>query len=318
MSTAKIQHYVPQFLLRNFDNGKEDQVWVYDKLSNRIFPSNTKNIASENRFYNFEYEGQSCSIEPWLSELEGDAGLVIDKILTADSLTDLSDEDRRILSEFLAVQLTRTKNFREEWNSYPRILKEHLEKNGDQVAPGSQAEEILREITQNDSKHQTAKIILNAPKTYAPHFLNKSWILASTSKKNPFLIGDNPIARQNMMYQPYQGNLGLACTGIEIYLPLSATRALAIWCPTLIDLVHRAASLQKIADIADEGIITLSNSLSSGRIQYSTANVDNFNSLQVVRSERYIFSALNDFQLVEDMLKRYPNLSQGPRPTIAD
>ena len=33
MTIAKVQHYVPQFLLRNFGNGKKDQVWVYDKTS---------------------------------------------------------------------------------------------------------------------------------------------------------------------------------------------------------------------------------------------------------------------------------------------
>jgi hypothetical protein len=71
MTIAKVQHYVPQFLMRNFGNGKKDQVWVYDKSSNRSFPSNTKNLASENRFYDFEYQGQPLSIEPWLSELEG-------------------------------------------------------------------------------------------------------------------------------------------------------------------------------------------------------------------------------------------------------
>lgn len=257
MTIAKVQHYVPQFLLRNFNNGKKDQVWVYDKLSNRAFPSNTKNIASESRFYDFESAGQSHSIEPWLSELEGHAKLVIDTILNADSLTVLTNENRQILAEFLAVQSTRTKNFREEWNSFPRILREHLENNGDQVAPGSQAEGILREFNENDSKQQTTEIVLNAPDTYSSHFLDKGWLLAATSIKTPFLIGDNPIARQNMVNQPYQGNLGLACTGIEIYLPLSSTRALAIWCPTLIDLVHHAASLQRQTNIPDpEGIST--------------------------------------------------------------
>jgi hypothetical protein len=51
---AKIQHYVPQFLLRNFGNGKKDQVWVYDKIDGRSFPTNAKNVASESRFYDFQ------------------------------------------------------------------------------------------------------------------------------------------------------------------------------------------------------------------------------------------------------------------------
>ena len=111
MTIAKIQHYVPQFLLRNFGNGKKDQVWVYDKSSGRSFASDARNVASESRFYDFEYKGQPLSREPWLSELEGHAKSVISQILEADALSILAYEQKHILASFLAVQLTRTKTF---------------------------------------------------------------------------------------------------------------------------------------------------------------------------------------------------------------
>lgn len=323
MTIAKVQHYVPQFLLRNFGNGKKDQVWVYDKSSNRSFSSNTKNVASESRFYDFVSEGQPLSIEPWLADLEGHAKSVISTILKADSLSTLADEQKQVLASFLAVQFTRTKTFREEWNAFPRMLREHLEKNGDQIAPGSQAEELLREISENDSKVQTTGIVFSAPSTYAAHFLDKDWVLAATSRRHPFLLGDNPLTRQNMIDRPIRGNLGLTTPGIEIYLPLSPTRALAMWCPTLTDLVHRGAlSLaagQRAGDVPNpEGVFAMSDSLLSDKpVQYSLANVDNFNSLQVVWSERYIFSTLNDFRVAQAMLGKHPNLRQGPRSTVA-
>lgn len=323
MTIAKVQHYVPQFLLRNFGNGKKDQVWVYDKSSNRSFPSNVKNVASESRFYDFEYEGQAQSIEPWLSGLESQAKSVISTILDADSLSILADEQKHVLALFLAVQLTRTKTFREEWNAFPRMLREHFEKNGDQVAPGSQAEELLREIAENDLKEQTAKIVVSAPSTYAAHFLDKDWVLAAASRNYPFLLSDNPLTRQNIINQSHRGNLGLTTPGIEIYLPLSPTRALAMWCPTLTDLVHRKALIlargQGVVDVTDpEGVVGLSNSILSGKpVQYLAANVENFNSLQVAWSERYIFSTSHDFDLAHAMLGAHPNLRQGPRATVA-
>uniref|UniRef100_UPI0022EBF80C DUF4238 domain-containing protein n=1 Tax=Listeria seeligeri TaxID=1640 RepID=UPI0022EBF80C len=43
MTAAKIQHYVPKFLLRNFGTGKKDQLWVFDKASGRSFQTNAKN-----------------------------------------------------------------------------------------------------------------------------------------------------------------------------------------------------------------------------------------------------------------------------------
>ena len=323
MTIAKVQHYVPQFLLRNFGNGKKDQVWVYDKSLNRSFASNTKNVASENRFYDFEYEGQLLTIESWLAELEGHAKSVISAILEADSLSTLAGEQKQVLASFLAVQLTRTKTFREEWNAFPRMLREHFEKHGEQVVPGSQAEDLLCDIPENNSKEQTARIVYNAPSTYADYYLDKDWVLAATSRKHPFLLSDNPLTRQNMIDRPLRGNLGLTTPGIEIYLPLSPTRALAMWCPTLTDLVHRGARAfaggQGAGNAADrEGVVAMSDSLLSGKpVQYSVANVENFNSLQVVWSERYIFSSLNDFHLAQEMLDSHPNLRQGPRSTVA-
>lgn len=323
MTIAKVQHYVPQFLLRNFGNGKKDQVWVYDKSSGRSFPSNVKNVASESRFYNFEHAGQTLSLEPWLCELEGKAKSVISSVLDADSLSALAGGQRQILASFLAVQMIRTKNFREEWSSFPGMLRERLQRDGDQVPAGSQAEEIFREISENDLKEQTARMIFNAPDTYAAHFLEKDWVLAATQRKHPFLLSDNPLTRQNMLEQPNRGNLGLASPGIEIYFPLSPTRALAMWCPTLSELVHRAAhsprGRQTRGDPSDaESISALSKALRNGKlIQYSVANVENFNSLQVAWSERYIFSTLNDFQLASEMLEFQPRLRGGPRPTIS-
>jgi hypothetical protein len=96
-----------------------------------------------------------------------------------------------------------------------------------------------------------------------------------------------------------------------------------MWCPTLTDLVHRGArSLtggRGASDVADpEGVVAMSDAILSGRpVQYSVANVENFNSLQVAWSERYIFSTLNDFHLAQAMLGDHPNLRQGPRSTVA-
>jgi len=151
-------------------------------------------------------------------------------------------------------------------------------------------------------------------------------IFSTTSRKHPFLLSDNPLARQNLIDRPNRGNLGLKTPGIEIYLPLSPTRALAMWCPTLTELVHRGAhslmttpnSIRAGRANDPAGLITMSKALLSGDpVQYSHANVENFNSLQVIWSERYIFSSVNDFHLAKTMLADHPHLKQGPRSTVA-
>lgn len=319
---AKVQHYVPQFLMRNFGNGAKDQVWVYDKSSDRSFPSNTKNVASEGRFYDFEHQGTAQSIEPWLSDLEGHARLAIGAILEADSLFGFADENRRNLASFLAVQLTRTKTFRAEFGAFPKMLRAYFEQMHDKVASGSQAEAFLRDISENDLKGQTAMHVLEAPSIYADQFLNKDWVLIATSAEHPFLLGDNPLTRQNSNERDHRGKLGLTTPGIEIYLPLSSTRALAMWCPTLTDFIHhRARSVSSELKDGARGpdvFVAMSNSLSNCRpLQYSPANVENFNSLQIAWSERYIFSSSNDFELARTMIKDQPQLKYGPRSTVA-
>ncbi|MDB5789306.1 DUF4238 domain-containing protein [Caballeronia mineralivorans] len=50
---AKVQHYVPQFLLRNFGTGKKDQLHVFNKATDKTFLTNARNVAAESRFYDF-------------------------------------------------------------------------------------------------------------------------------------------------------------------------------------------------------------------------------------------------------------------------
>lgn len=326
MTIAKVQHYVPQFLLRNFGNGKKDQLWAYDKTSDRAFRTNTKNVASESRFYDFEVDGEPITLEPFLSKLEGKMKAVIDSILDADSLRSVTDSDKGVVAAFLSVQLTRTRTFRKQWDAFPGMLREHFEKAGDDVAPGSQAEQLLRDSTENESKQQTGRIMMEAPQTYGEYFLSKQWVLAATTRNHPFLLSDNPLTRQNFNALSPRGNLGLKTPGIEIYLPLSPTRALAMWCTTLTELVHRGAILimsnaaRRGGDAANdpEGILALSEALMTGcPTNYSKQNVENFNSLQVGSSERYVFSSTNDFHLAKEMLQSEPKLKGGPRFQIA-
>jgi len=323
---AKIHHYVPKFLIRNFGLGKKDQVWVYDKANGRTFAANAKNVAGENRFYEFEYDGVSYSLESSLSLIESRSKDVIDKLLHADSVGVLSGTERGVLSSFLAIQLVRTKSYREQWADMPRLIREKLGRSGDVVAPGSQAAELARDPTESEVKFETARMLAEAPEAYGPHFLNKVWFLAKTTKAFPFVLGDNPISLQNHVDMGAFGNLGLALKGIEIYLPLSSTRALAMWCPSLASMIAEAAATIRAlprsmldGQIVDpDGMLELDEVLRTGRsTAYKQKNVVNFNALQIGRSERYIFSSIKDFSLAEKMLLDHPELKRGPRMKVS-
>jgi hypothetical protein len=165
-------------------------------------------------------------------------------------------------------------------------------------------------------------MILGAPKIYGPHFLDKTWFLAGTTNSYPFIISDNPVSLQNQVDMGPYGNLGLAVRGIEIYLPLSSTRALVMWCPSLTTQILEAAeTIRRLpeavlaAHIQDpDGILAMDSAIRAGStLMYEPRHVMNFNSLQVGRSERYLFSAKNDFSLADRMIDDHPHLRSGQR-----
>lgn len=324
MTSAKIQHYVPKFLLRNFGTGKKDQLWAFDKTSGRSFQTNAKNVASEARFYDFVVEGADLSLEHGLSRIESQAKSVIDRMLHHDTVNAIPPEERALLSAFLAIQFVRTRAFRMQWQDMHRLLQEKLESIGNRVAPGSQAEALIQPQTENEIKIDTARVLLKAPADFGPHFLDKIWFLAKTTRSHPFMIGDNPIALQNHIDMAPYGNLGLGVKGIEVYFPLSSTRALAMWCPSLAQEVAEAAetlrslpSYLRASVVRDpEWILTMDQTLRQGTsLPYNPDHVINFNSLQISRSERYVFSSTGDFALADRMIANHPILKSGPRFT---
>jgi len=324
MTAAKIQHYVSKFLLRNFGTGKKDQLWVFDKASGRSFQTNAKNVASESRFYDFVVDGADHSLEDGLSRIESQAKPIMERILQDDSVGAIPAQGRALLAAFLAIQFVRTRAFRMQWEDMRRLLREKIESMGDHVASGSQAEALIRPQTENEIKIDTARMILKAPTDFGPHFLNKVWFLAKTTKTHPFMIGDNPVALQNHIDMEPYGNLGLGVKGIEIYFPLSSTRALAMWCPSVAQQVAEAANtlrslpVQLTASVVRdrEGIFALGDALTLGTaLPYKPEHVMNFNSLQVSRSERYVFSSMGDFSLPIRMVADHPILRGGPRIT---
>ena len=90
-STPKKQHYVPQFILKNFKSGKKKRVYVFDKQKRSTYPAAVHDVACENGYYNIELDGKGFTIEGKLASLENVASLAINKIVINENLSCLSD-----------------------------------------------------------------------------------------------------------------------------------------------------------------------------------------------------------------------------------
>lgn len=68
---AQNQHYVPQFILRQFAlNNEREQVRVYDKHTDKEFTTSVRNIMAERRFNEFIFDEYIASFEQIAGKIE--------------------------------------------------------------------------------------------------------------------------------------------------------------------------------------------------------------------------------------------------------
>jgi hypothetical protein len=141
-------------------------------------------------------------------------------------------------------------------------------------------------------------------------------------------MGDHPFAMVNDVDLPGRGNLGITCEGIQIYLPLSPTLALALWCPSLQQQLllfvekmkgkRMASELSEADRKASRQAVEIVDAINKGvPLMYELENALRFNSLQVIHAERFVFSNQKEFPLVRDMVEKDPLLRRGRRMTEA-
>jgi hypothetical protein len=321
---AKIHHYVPQFILKNFGTGKKCRVYVFDKRQEKVFTTNVKNAAAEQGFYELDVKGVIYTIEPSLSDIEGEASKILQTIIKKRSLAGLSDRNKRKVSDFVAVQFARVNRIRQNIGEMNRLLEEKLRNLG---ADPTQVKGFDY-LSSKDIKAISLDILLHYH-NYVPHIFKKTWVLFETSKRNPFYISDNPVTLQNMYDFSPRGNLGLAVEGIEIYFPISSTLTLGMFCPSYrasFNALYESYALLRNRGIPEttppkgtkEWIDEFMNGLNTGTVVSTVKeNVVNLNSLQIAYSSRFIYSSTDDFDLVRHMIKENPRLKEGIRFVVS-
>ena len=314
----KIQHTVPQFILKNFSTGKKRQIYVFDKKQETEFRTNIKNAACEQQFYDIDIQSQMFTLEPSLAAIEAEASHVLQTIVTAKSLSQLSIKQRKLLSEFIAVQFTRVNRIRQSISQMNMLVEEKLR----QLGANPSDVKGFKHLSAEEIKETSLSILLSSHE-YARHIFDKTWILFQTSDSNPFYISDNPITLQNMQDFRPRGNLGLAVKGIEIYFPISKLLTLGMICPSYLasfQKMWRTNELLRICGIPQimppehhrTQVEELIKGLEIGTpVSTVKENVLNLNSLQVAFSTRFIFSSIDDFALVRDMIATDPHLKEG-------
>jgi hypothetical protein len=327
-------HYVPQFLLKNFssvESKEQNQVWAFDKWNDKSFKTNTVNICAEHDF-NFP------EIESFLSQVEGLSKNVISTIIDKEQIGHLTKEDRYTLQVFIALQFSRTKNFRNMMKGLHEQFQSMLKENSEDES----VEDRRLAIEDNDMKLFASDYLLRSLPELQQHLNNKEWVLYYNTFNDPLYCSDNPLIFHNSNDFGAYGNLGFAVKGIEIYLPLSPKFILAICCPSKnMELKNALANLKKTQDqllstitLSPRGYLVreqnkeylplIDKEINKGSerfemikkglpLNFEFETLRFFNSLQVYYAERFVLSNIDDFSLARSYLKDFPHRKRGPR-----
>ena len=296
---SKNEHFVPQFLLNGFRKTESSPIHVFDKHTGKRFSTGSRRIGAGIGFYHFNSMGRTYSLEPFLKQVDTGASRVIRKIRNSETLSGLNQEDRNILACFGAVQFLRTDDMRRHHAWLQDEICEFM------TSMGHSPDAVQNFSVLSDAEIKTSSIlqIVQSAKDYVPSFISKQWILFRTSDRLPFCVSDTPVTLQNVSSTFSRGDLGLDCKGVEIYLPVSKTLSLGFLCPSFCKILKDTGQLSGIA----EGLpVDLAGSFEEV--------VRNLNELQAMFSTRFVYSTIEDFGFVKEMLDRDPDLKNGMRP----
>lgn len=303
-------HYVPQFLLRNFASEKRERLYAFDKWNDRQFQVAVKDAAAEHGYNSFETEQASGCAEEYFTEIETAASPFIQEIVSDRRLPALAPKGRIAVARLAIAQMVRSKNHRAVFDQIGRIFRKLAEREGTPefqawIGPANPAvdKQALLADLERDVQH------------YLPYLLRKDLVLFCSTENCPLLIGDSPLIRTNTLnVSELRGTTGLASPGVEIYLPLSPTLALAFMCPTLGKMMRGLVNM--LGESADKTASSYLSALESRQsLAMAPPNVDFLNSQQVIAAERFVYSGSSDFGFVREMVASDPTLRKGKRMT---
>jgi len=315
-NNTKKQHFVPQFILKNFVT-ENNSIWIFDKKSGKSFSSAIRDSASEKYFYQFGAKNQGIDLEEDISKLESDCAPIIQKIINEATIKNINHTEHLTICLFVAVQYLRTYRIRETLGQINEILIKELEKENINVGDI----EGIHALSKNEIKESTILGMYPSSLSIAKELMEKNLALFVSSSDSEFLISDNPVTLHNHQPRPNRGNLGFKLKGIEIYFPITPIMCIVFTCPSLLDdlknKINRARLLKHVGQLNNLDINESSNLINSyiskSPMKLKQVNVDFQNSLQVIYSSRFIYSCKDNFTMVTDMLKKSPELKSSPK-----
>ena len=334
-TTKEKQHIVPQFVLRNFS--VKDKLYTYDKHTEKIYGSSVKDSGCEKSFYDFQIKVDDKilqgTIEEKLCEIECNASRVIKKILKQNDVKNITDEEKEHMDYFLAAQMMRTKNVKDNFKSMPEQLRNAIRQRMPKLANDVGLDEKFPDFEDDALNLHFDVLIANSTERLKTYFKGLEWILVKTDESKPFLIGDAPVIVYNELYSDekesfYFSKYAIGYKGSCVFFPISPTRALWLVSPELIEMyvksnkellnlflvgVKVAKDVIKMGTQVQDFINIEEGFTKTKKLTFSSQYVDKYNYFEIINAERKIFSKFPDFNQVEELIKQNEHYKHGIR-----
>ena len=283
MNESKLHHYVPRFYLKYFLDPKE-KLWIYDKELDRAFITTPNRIAAENQFYRLPEpiadSVDPLSIEKNLSDLEFQAFSIIAAIVTEVSdlapgmKMSISDEEKLVISEFLATQHFRTLEQR-------YLMLYFLNEIGLEVENLSIEEQKAIQfliLSESGFLEEFEKSIYHA-----------IWMFAKNVSQTFLITSDHPVCIQSSHSRVWQKSMEPLHDGSYLVFPIT---------PQLILYCHESIHWSKIRKY----------DLCLSPVVLEDDMVHHENTGQAFMSSRFLISCNNDFREVRKFI---PSIGTG-------
>ena len=278
------QHFVPRMYLKRFTAGStagSTMLRVLGKADGRLFGASTGNLAAERYFYDGVGPQEA---ENALAELESATSPIIDRLAAEGEFQPLSVEESWTLAAFVALLDLRTASFR----GAALDLAESIDGTLQQVANALGANHTpVAPQTPDEAREYHKALMWSTASAARETMALMQWSLLEAPHEARFVTSDNPVVKHNPVPPPapWMGNLGWKSPGLQILLPLSPSRCLAI-CDTNIRL--------------------------PGLARYSLEGVRMANELQAFYAHRFIFGSRDDeLTALELQMRLNPSLREG-------
>jgi hypothetical protein len=338
------QHYVPKFILRQFLADTDgERVAVYDKQKDKTFVTSIRNVMAENRYNDFLFDDDwIVSFEPIACAAEDEVLPAYKRVLQTRRLEN-SPQEKSALAFLIAFQFLRTKASRDRWQQIEDLLVAKVQESGGKMQDVKGWED-WQPATENSLKRDHLRSIRSSIGEFAQIIGTKDFLLAEPAEGRSFYLGDNPVCLNNMHKFESYGNLGLAVTGIEIYMPLASDLLLCAWCPSILSTMRSeyekgvrerqaqavgqvlagkmtAGQMKELIDRSAEmerPAASLLTAAAEGRpVSSNEANMDYYNSMQTSFASRYIVCQQADFALARSFCRENPDAKHGHRMSAA-